>query len=410
MKKLLFVVVTLFSLLPFVSCKKQKVSVSDEPVVLRFGSWRTDDVGEMEKLFSLFHQQYPNITVSFEAVEPTEYNDDILKKLKSETAPDLICVRSYATGESLYNAGYLSDCSWLTSFKEAFSAANRSAWTAADGKEYAVPFAAVSHGMYYNRAIFQKEELAIPRTWEEFLQTCETLKSKGYVPIANGLADKWDIFECFFLGGVVPDFVGGANEREKYEKKRLPLNDDHFVAAYQAMADIATYLPGDADSVSYDEAKQRFIDQKAVMIMDGSWSAGVYGTAAFDWGIFALPAPKDRATIICFHPDMAISMNTKTLHQKEARSFLLWLCTVNGAESVADSLPSGYFPVSMYNLPLADINANRFLRLNKGRDIDARFIWPKLVRLYEPMKQAVVDVVKGKMTPRQAADFVAGAM
>ena len=410
MKKIIFFVFAIFLILPFFSCKKQKAPASDGAVVLRFASWRPDDVKELGALFDIFHQQHPDISISLEAVEPTEYNADILKKLQEGRAPDLICVRSFATGESLYAAGYLSDCSWLPSFRQAFNDSSRAAWLAADGKEYAVPFTAVSHGMYFNKTVFQKEGLAIPQTWEDFMQLCSVLKSKGYIPIANGFGDRWDILECLFLGGIVPDFVGGSREREKYENKVLPLNDEHFVEAYKAIASIGPYLADDADKVSYEEAKRRFIEQKAVMLMDGSWSAGIFSASDLEWSVFALPAPKDRQTIVCFHPDMAVAMNTKSTHQKEARAFLTWLCTVNGAKAVADSLPSGYFPVSVYNLPLSDVNANRFLRLNKGRDIDVRFIWPKLIKLYEPMNEAVIEVLQRTMTPRQAADYVAGSM
>jgi raffinose/stachyose/melibiose transport system substrate-binding protein len=60
----------------------------------------------------------------------------------------------------------------------------------------------------------------------------------------------------------------------------------------------------------------------------------------------------------------------------------------------------------MINFPiqLADPHANEFLALNTGRETDARFVWPKLMDLYAPMNQAVIKVLKGEQTPRQAAD------
>ena len=409
MKRVLLFVSAVLLAVSCISCKKDKTVTYSEPVTLTFASWRPDDVAQMNALFDLYHQQFPYVTIVFEPVNPPDYNDYIAKKLESGATPDLLCTRSFAKGYELYASGYLSDCTGITGIKEAFSEQSRSAWTSPDGKLYALPFAAVSHAMYYNKDIFEKEKLAIPKTWENFLAVCTTLKAKGYVPLANGLADEWDILECFFLGGVIPDFVGGSHERERYEQKKVPLNDENFVAAYQAMSDIEPFLFADASAVSYDEAKKRFSEKKAVMYMDGSWSSGLYASVDFAWGIFALPAPKERSTVICFHPDMAISINAKSPHQKESRAFLAWLCTVNGAKTVADCLPSGYFPMNTYNVPLSDANASRFLLLNKGKDIDARFIWPKLIDLYTPMNKAVVAAIKGEMTAQEAADYVAAA-
>jgi raffinose/stachyose/melibiose transport system substrate-binding protein len=53
---------------------------------------------------------------------------------------------------------------------------------------------------------------------------------------------------------------------------------------------------------------------------------------------------------------------------------------------------------------LADPHANEFLALNSGKETDARFVWPKFLDLYPPMNQAVIQVLKGEITPRQAAD------
>jgi raffinose/stachyose/melibiose transport system substrate-binding protein len=62
----------------------------------------------------------------------------------------------------------------------------------------------------------------------------------------------------------------------------------------------------------------------------------------------------------------------------------------------------------MINFPikLEDPHANEFLSLNAGKETDARFVWPKLMNLYSPMNQAVIKVMKGDVTAKQAADSV----
>jgi raffinose/stachyose/melibiose transport system substrate-binding protein len=278
-----------------------------------------------------------------------------------------------------------------------------------DGRFFAVPFAAVSHGVFYNKTIFQREGLSIPQTWEDFLTLCATLQSRGITPLANGVADEWDIVECFFMG-VLPNFIGGAADRIQYENGTKRLNDANWVAAFQATADTARFLPRGWESVTYNDSQALFATQQAAMFMDGSWTTGVYQGAPFEWGIFAMPAPRGRSTMITFHPDMAIAWNANTKHPEEAKAFLAWIASRDGATTASRALPLGFFPMINFPIQLENAHANEFLALNQNRETDARFVWPKLMDLYAPMNQAVIQVLRGTMTARQAADAMeAGA-
>jgi len=270
---------------------------------------------------------------------------------------------------------------------------------------FAVPFAAVSHAVYYNKGIFEKENIQVPQTWDEFIAVCEALKTKGYTPLANGVADEWDILECFFLG-MVPSFVGGGEVRVQYESGARKLNDEAFVGAYSAFAQAAPYLPQGFEAVTYNDSQALFNTEMAVMFADGSWTISVYDGVPFEWGLFALPGPEAKDTKITFHPDMAITMNTATKHPEEAKAFLSWLCTKEGATTASKALPTGFFPMINFPITLDDVHANEFLSLNSGRETDARFVWPAMMELYAPMNQAIIKVLTGAMTPQEAADSV----
>lgn len=116
-----------------------------------------------------------------------------------------------------------------------------------------------------------------------------------------------------------------------------------------------------------------------------------------------MPAPEGRETAIAFPSDMAITYNTKTEYPEECEAFLAWLCTEEGVNAAA-ALPAGFYP--MLNLPVTfeDAHAAEFLALNEGKETDARFVWPQLMELYSPMNQAVMQVLKGAMTPLEAGE------
>jgi len=376
--------------------------------VLTMGSWRADDVAQMNNLLAEYRKIKPNVEIQFRPTNPPEYNATLRLQLESGTGPDLMYARSYATGQELFSAGYFGDCTDIPGVRQNFTASNAAPWQMPDGKFFAVPFAAVSHAVYYNKTIFQKEGLSIPQTWEDFLALCGTIAAKGYTPLANGIADEWDILEVYFLG-MLPNFIGGTAERVQYENGSKRLNDAAFTAAFQAMADSAKYLPRGFESVTYNDSQALFNTQQAVMFMDGSWTAGVYEGANFEWGLFAMPAPRGNKTAICFHPDMAITWNSKTRYPQECKDFLAWLATREGATTASAALPLGFFPMINFQINLSDAHANEFLGLNAGKDTDARFVWPKFMDLYAPMNQAVIQVLRGTMTARQAADAMEAA-
>jgi len=372
-------------------------------VTLTMGSWRADDVAQMNNLLAEYRKIKPNVEIQFRPTNPPDYNATLRLQLEGGTGPDLMYARSYATGQELFKAGYFGDCTDIPGVKQNFTASNGAPWQMPDGKYFAVPFAAVSHAVYYNKTIFRKEGLSIPQTFEDFLALCATLASKGYTPLANGVADEWDILEVFFLG-MLPNYIGGAAERVKYETGANKLNDAAFVAAFQGMADSAKFLPRGFASVTYNDSQALFNTQQAVMFMDGSWTAGVYSGASFEWGLFAMPAPRGKKTAICFHPDMAITWNAKTKYPQECKDFLAWLATREGATIASAALPLGFFPMINFQIQLSNAHANEFLGLNAGKETDARFVWPKFMDLYAPMNQAVIQVLKGEITPRQAAE------
>ncbi|MGD1821494.1 MAG: ABC transporter substrate-binding protein [Pleomorphochaeta sp.] len=403
-KKMLFVLLSLLLVLTPSVFAGGSSETESETVVLTMGSWRADDVEAMNNLLDVYKKVAPNVEIEFKPTNPADYNATLRLQLESETGPDLMYARSYAPGIELYQAGFFADCSDIEGLSN-FTDSNKAPWMAPDGKMFAVPFAAVSHGVYYNKDLFKKANVAIPNTWEEFLVACEKLQSNGVTPLANGLADEWDIFETFFLGAL-PNYIGGASERVKYESGDLKLNNDKFVMAFTAMKDVAKYCPKGFESVTYNDSQALFATGKAAMFIDGSWSVGTYGEVAFDWGIFAIPAPKGNDTAICFHPDMAITMNTKTEYPKEAKAFLSWLCTVEGATTASKYLPAGFFPMIDASIDIELQQANEFLALNEGKETDARFVWPVLLELYSPIDQAVIKVMKNELTPKEAANEI----
>ncbi len=376
MKKLLVVIVLLALVIPLAP----SVTTAQEQVTLVMGSWRVDDVAQMETILDAFTAAYPNIKITFDPTNPPDYNATLQSQFETGTAPDLMYLRSFATGRGLWDQGFLADLSDLPGLTDNFSSNALAAWSTEDGTHYGVPMIAVSHGVYYNKTLFEQLGIAVPQTWEELLAAAQTLKDNGYDGFANASGDAWTMAEIVFMN-IAPTFIGGYEGRMAYLNGERCFNDPHAVAAFQAVADLGPYVPEDQAALTYYDSQQIFLLGEAGMWLGGSWDIPFFEFEEpdFDWGVFAVPPPAGQEDkYITFHLDAGMGMNAATEHPDEARLFLEWMGSADFATMLGNLLP-GFFPMRLDAPTLDDPHADEFLKLNEGRGLDVRWAWEGLL-------------------------------
>jgi raffinose/stachyose/melibiose transport system substrate-binding protein len=379
-----------------------------EEVVLVMGSWRTDDVEQMNRILDRFHSEHPDITIRFEPTNPPDYNEALQAQLASGTAPDLFYARSYATSRMQYEQGYLEPLDDLPGLKERFDPQMLSAWATDEGLPYAVPFIATSHGIYYNADIFARLDLSTPRTWGELMDAAQTIQDAGITPFANTAGAPWTIAELVFMN-LAPSFIGGREGRMAYLNGERCFNDEHIVAAFQAVSDLAPFFPDNHEMLTYADSRELFAQGQAAMVMSGSWDIAFFEASGLDfaWSVFATPPPAGQSAHVTFHPDAGVALNAACQHKEQARTFLSWMTTSDCAEALANELP-GFFPMQREPPTITNEHAQAFLALNEGRGTDARFAWEKLREGspdgYVLMQDGAMAVLQGEKTPQEAAD------
>lgn len=387
------------------------VSAQGGEIALTMGSWRVDDVAQMQVILDAFHAAHPNITITFDPTNPPDYNATLRTQLEGGTAPDLFYLRSYATSRQLFEEGYLEPLGDLPGLMENFTEAARAPWATDDGLPYGVPFIAVSHGVYYNIDLFNELGLEVPQTWEELLATAQAIKDAGYDPFANASGDEWTIAEIVFMN-IAPTFIGGFEGRQAYLNGERCFNDEHAVAAFQAVADIAPFLPEGQEALTYYDSQQLFLMEEAAMWLGGSWDIPFFESEEpdFEWSVFGIPAPEGQEQrYVTFHMDAGMGLNAAASddHKEAARLFLEWMTTAEFAALMGDTLP-GFFPISNHPIELSNPHANAFLALNEGAGLDVRWAWEKLLDGqpdgYTLMQNGALAVIAGTMTPQEAAD------
>ncbi len=381
------------------------------PVSLNLGSWRTDDVPQLNRILQQFEAEHPNIDVNFTPTKNLSYQTILEEQLQEAAGPDLFYVPPFS--EEMAQKGYLTPLGELpnidaVALQRTYPAALRSPWEDKDGNLYALPMMAVSHGIYYNADLFQQLNLDIPQTWEELLQAAAVIQQAGYIPFANGTTEKVLEAETVLMN-LAPNFIGGREGRLAYLKGDRCFDDPKAIAAFQALADLRPYLANGLNIETEQGSRQLFVEHKAAMMFNGSWQISQLEAAKpeFEWGIFGVPAPQGQPSYVNFHPDFAIGVNPHSAHPDEVQTVLTWLSQTSTAQQFVDELP-GFFPLNPEVKTATNQYANQFLQLNADRETDLRWgaeqLREGLPDGYMLMADGAMGVLQNKLTPKQAAE------
>lgn len=159
-----------------------------------------DKMGDAEKAARLSEawQKDSGIEVVFTNYpDVAAYQTSIQQTIDDPGAPGLFTWWSGPQLETLAKNGKLADLSaeWDHYIADGVAADIKEAFTV-DGKVYAAPYSLRYASVLYNVKVFEAAGVAVPTTFDEFLEACEKIKASGVTPI--GLKnDSWASFIWF---------------------------------------------------------------------------------------------------------------------------------------------------------------------------------------------------------------------
>ncbi|MBU3113834.1 extracellular solute-binding protein [Clostridium lacusfryxellense] len=287
--------------------KKTTTEVStaqDSKVKLSF-TFRDDGLGEKGNLYKWLKQITPeftkktNIEVAVNPITASEgdYFAKIALALKSpDTAPDIITEDTFQINGDVA-AGYLTPIDdylkkWTDWTDNSYYEALKKGVTASDSKVYGVPYNTDSRGLWYNKDLFEKAGLPRewqPKTWDEVIATCKTLKVKlpDVIPFwmnsgkATGEATSMQSYEMLLYG------TGERliDDNNKWIVKSQGILDSlSFIQTIYTQglgAPISKVLDAQAGNMS---ARDYMPKGKLAISLDGSWITGNWSKGgAAEW-------------------------------------------------------------------------------------------------------------------------------
>ncbi|WP_223594177.1 ABC transporter substrate-binding protein [Neobacillus bataviensis] len=332
--KLVLTFMLVFALL-LAGCSSSSSTKEDESgkVVLKFlHKWPQPEYAPyFEEVVKDFEKQNPNIKIKMEAIADEPIKDKLRVILGGNEVPDIMFSWSGEFARKFVRANAALDLTpYLnedTAWKNSFIPASLQPFTS-DGKNYGIPLRFNGKFFVYNKKVFEKYNLQEPATWDEFLQTLDTLKKGGETPLILGNQDPWAAIH--YLTGLNQKEVSQDVRMKDYNPGSGEFTDPGYVKAMELLADLNKkgYFMKNVNSSSHDMAKQLFFAGKgAIMYVELEEFADMDKNMKGNWGFFPMPSIADgkgNQNFITGAPDGFI-VSSKTKHPKEAIQFLKFL-------------------------------------------------------------------------------------
>lgn len=300
---------------------------SEEPVTLKFPIWSTitEDLFTRLDLVNAYKKVKPNVTIEFELLKDTEYENTMKIRNAANELPDIMPLKSV----------------WLMNFKDNITplddldAAKNNMFASefkVDGHILGVPESQFNEFVWYRKSVFQEYGIQIPKTWGEFIAAAEKIKAGGkYIPIAMGGKDAWPNYP---FNEFMPSLV--AKDGDMWSTMAGmddPFSEGKpFYEAYKKIQQLydAKVMGPDPLGVSFDQSKLLFGSKQAAMIALGQWfntdAKQLLKDDMNDLGAFLLPVRDsvDQPFNTISMVDMFLTIPKTTKHAEEAKHFLNW--------------------------------------------------------------------------------------
>ena len=256
---------------------------ADEPVELTLWTIATEsDAFHVPYLNSIadFEEANPGVTVRMDTFENEAYKTKIKSAVAANELPDIFFTWAggfssdfVATGKVLCLDSYYPNYSDSVSMAALSNAVY-------DGKLFGSVTCTPVSLMWYNKAMFETQGLAVPTTWEDLKNVCQKFLDAGIKPIGSSVKDTWVL--AMLHDGLTLKSAGADKVVKALKKQGQSYNDPDFLKSAEIIRELAemdAFIDG-ATSLSNDEASASFYAEQVPMYITGSWIGGTIMTEA----------------------------------------------------------------------------------------------------------------------------------
>ncbi|MDD3614749.1 MAG: extracellular solute-binding protein [Lachnospiraceae bacterium] len=228
-----------------------------------------DMVGKFNEMDNGIHVTLDNIATE------SDYLDKLRTSFANGDTPNVFIeyggsrCYDYLESDALLDLStYLNeDKEWYDSFYD--SMWGQSVYDGYDGI-YGVPFKSYMVVLYYNKDLFEAQNLTPPTTYEEFLSCCETFSAAGITPLQVG---EKDVYRFGHFNNCLVIKSMGVDGVDKLASREIAYDGQEMMNTYQIMADMVSkgYFGNDILDMDATAENSAFESGNVAMHYDGSW-------------------------------------------------------------------------------------------------------------------------------------------
>jgi len=269
----------------------QSIFAADK-VGLQVMTQRVEDKAYYDLINAKFEKENPAIHVNYDAVPTKDYEQVITARLAINAVDTLASPPQIADPDK--RRALFLDLTGQPFVKYVFADAVKAAIYPGDnGALYGIPMNSVSIVVFYNKKIFHDLNIAIPKTFYQFISACKKIKAKGIDPLIFGGKDQWPV-NMIVIGMEAPLVSAvDTNWYAKLKTGEVKVTDrGTWLEVFKRLNTMKDYYNPGCLGLGYGQAPGMFAQGKAAMMLDGSWSAADIEKAKpdFEVGAFLMPA------------------------------------------------------------------------------------------------------------------------
>lgn len=391
-------------------------------------SWRSQDASLWTQVQKDLNAKGDKVKIQFRAVNATSYDSVLQTAMDGGKGPDIFYGRAgegtlqYAAANMLQPVDSIADLSTIN--KGALES------VAYQGKNYGVPFAIQTMEVFYNKDIFAQYNLSVPKTWNDFINICKVLKSKGVTPLSTMGIQGW--MQALNFDEVAATTIGNSFSQQLVDKK-AKYSDAPFVDALTKYQSLAPYFEPNFKAVGSagNEQETQFALGKSAMVMDGIFDVPTIQkfNPKLNMGQFLVPPDSASGTAkIDWYVDGDIAMNGKisnAAEKKAAEQVIAYTATKNFGQEFSNiageiSPVAGVQIPSKYPLSVQAYQWYQTVPISPLFGIRSAMDTPPPTPINKQSKKAantdtgvftaeqnvLLPLLTGKLTPQQAGDQI----
>lgn len=277
---------------------------------------------QLDKIIEKLESENPGVQYEAQGIDFSQFGTMLKTKIAGGDAPDIIMGRPRVYAD-LIEAGHIADLSDQPFLKNLSDTTLSS--MKVDGKVYGIPLSLGGMGIFYNREVFEKYGVQIPKSHKDLLAAADKFEEAGIIPFAHGFKEGWTA-QC----DIQSDLYGYPLQQnpkmfEDIQNGTKKFADyPEFRECLQRNADRLSYEGGDDFGTDVSKARSMLINGEAAMFIGGNWDISEFINNKVDdkIGFFATPNTNDSEPVQGLAPDGSFMLYSKSEHKEEALKFL----------------------------------------------------------------------------------------